>query len=176
MKQYLKTLCLITAFSASLMACSGNAHKHKQHHHDQHSMLSAEEAQAIIEPLYQMLSGDKSVVDGVRQNYSKNWQSYHSNEDYLGREDVIGFISGPLLDQIPNLNWEFKEIRVLSDNTVVVRGEATGTMASDVFLGEKVTAGKSFKIMAIDLHTIKDGKVVTSYHIEDWFGVVQQTR
>jgi predicted ester cyclase len=34
--------------------------------------------------------------------------------------------------------------------------------------------GKSFKVMSIDTRTIEDGKMVRSYHIEDWMGAVRQ--
>ena len=35
-------------------------------------------------------------------------------------------------------------------------------------------SGKSFKVMSIDIHDIADGKVVRSYHIENWMGAVRQ--
>jgi len=34
--------------------------------------------------------------------------------------------------------------------------------------------GKSFKLMSIDVHTLEGGKMVRSYHIEDWLGAVRQ--
>jgi hypothetical protein len=34
--------------------------------------------------------------------------------------------------------------------------------------------GKSFRLMSIDVHTIEAGKLVRSYHIEDWSGAVRQ--
>jgi predicted ester cyclase len=34
--------------------------------------------------------------------------------------------------------------------------------------------GKSFKLMSIDVHTIADGKLTRSYHLEDWMGAVRQ--
>ena len=35
-------------------------------------------------------------------------------------------------------------------------------------------SGKSFKLMSIDVHTIEDGKLTRSYHLEDWMGAVRQ--
>jgi predicted ester cyclase len=35
-------------------------------------------------------------------------------------------------------------------------------------------SGKSFKIMSIDIHTIEDGKIKRSYHVEDWAGAMRQ--
>jgi predicted ester cyclase len=53
-----------------------------------------------------------------------------------------------------------------------VRGEATGTPAGE-FMGAAPT-GKSFKMMSIDVHTLEGGKMVRTYHIEDWLGAVRQ--
>jgi predicted ester cyclase len=59
-----------------------------------------------------------------------------------------------------------------SGNRVIVRGEASGTPAGD-FMGVR-HGGKSFKLMSIDVHTIADGKLTRSYHLEDWMGAVRQ--
>ena len=72
---------------------------------------------------------------------------------------------------IPDLKWEIKEVLVTND-TVVVRGEATGTPAAP-FLGVAPT-GKPFKVMSIDTHVIRDGKFTKSYHVEDWQGATRQ--
>ena len=34
--------------------------------------------------------------------------------------------------------------------------------------------GKSFKLMSIDVHTLENGKLTRSYHLEDWMGAVRQ--
>jgi hypothetical protein len=34
--------------------------------------------------------------------------------------------------------------------------------------------GKSFRLMSIDVHTLEGGKMVRSYHVEDWIGAVRQ--
>ena len=36
--------------------------------------------------------------------------------------------------------------------------------------------GKSWEIMSIDIHTVENGKVVTSYHVEDWAGAIRQLK
>jgi predicted ester cyclase len=53
-----------------------------------------------------------------------------------------------------------------------VRGEATGTPAGELF-GAKPT-GKRFKTMAIDIFTLKNGKLASAYHVENWVGALQQ--
>ena len=53
-----------------------------------------------------------------------------------------------------------------SGDKVVVRSTLEGTQASE-FAGFP-SKGRSFKIMAIDIHQFKDGKVVKTWHVEDW--------
>ena len=55
---------------------------------------------------------------------------------------------------------------------VVVRGEATGTPAG-AFMGVP-HGGRKFTIMSIDVHTIANGKIARTYHIEDWMGAARQ--
>ena len=49
---------------------------------------------------------------------------------------------------------------------VVVRSTISGTQAAP-FAGFP-SKGKSFSVMAIDIHQFKDGKVVKTWHIENW--------
>ena len=55
---------------------------------------------------------------------------------------------------------------------IIVRGEAIGTPVSE-FWGAKST-GKSFKTMAIDIFRVKNGRLASAYHIENWMTALQQ--
>lgn len=57
---------------------------------------------------------------------------------------------------------------------VVVRSRATGTPNGPLFGVDG--KGKSFDILTIDIHTVEDGKIVRSYHLEDWAGALQQLK
>ena len=74
---------------------------------------------------------------------------------------------------IPDMKFEIKEMLVAGDR-VIVRGEVSGTPAGDLF-GVPHT-GKSFRIMAIDIQTIKDGKIARTYHLENWLSALAQLR
>jgi hypothetical protein len=65
---------------------------------------------------------------------------------------------------VPDLRWTIEDIRTFGDQ-IVVRGEATGTPVRE-FWGAKPT-GKSFKTMAIDVFTVKNGKLASAYHVEN---------
>jgi predicted ester cyclase len=71
------------------------------------------------------------------------------------------------------MKFEIKEVLVAGDR-VIVRGEVTGTPAGDLF--GVPHAGKSFRIMAIDIQTIQDGKIARTYHIENWLSALGQLR
>jgi predicted ester cyclase len=106
----------------------------------------------------------------LRQATAPEWVSCETDDVCGTREQVIAAIVGRH-KAIPDLKWEIKEVLV-SGNRITVRGEATGTPAGE-FMGVP-HGGKSFRLMSIDVHTIEAGKLVRSYHVEDWLGVVRQ--
>jgi predicted ester cyclase len=134
--------------------------------------MSAEAARASVAPFYKALNAEfaKESPDLVRQATAPEWVSCRGNDLCNSRDEVIAGIGGRLAS-IPDLKWQIKEVLV-SGNQVTVRGEATGTPVGE-FMGAPHT-GKSFKLMSIDVHTLEGGKMVHSYHLEDWMGAVRQ--
>lgn len=134
--------------------------------------LTAEEGRQIVAPFYEFLSNptDSQAAEQARQSFHNDWTSYYSNQGSKNLDQTLKFLGG-FGQLVPDLNWEIKDLKV-SGNTLIVRGEATGTPAGDFF--GVPHSGKSFKIMSIDMHTIEAGKVKTSYHIEDWAGAMRQ--
>ena len=134
--------------------------------------IGTEAARAGVAPFYKALNAEfaNDSADLIRQATTANWVSCRGNTDCNTRDQVIAGI-GQRLKSVPDLKWEIKEIAV-SGNQVTVRGEATGTPAGE-FMGAP-HSGKSFKLMSIDVHTLEGGKMVRSYHVEDWIGAVRQ--
>ena len=132
--------------------------------------LSADQARAAIAPFYQALNAGNDPVALIKQATSPDWTSC-SGDETCRQRDQVGIAIVSLEQAVPDLKWEVKDVMV-SDDRVVVRGEATGTPAGN-FLGV-APAGVSFRIMSIDVHTIKDGKIARSYHVLDWLGAVRQ--
>jgi ketosteroid isomerase-like protein len=102
---------------------------------------------------------------------------YQSCSGYLpnecwSRETSIKVVSN-FANSILDLKFDIKEVLVAGDR-VIVRGEVTGTPAGELF-GVPHT-GKSFKIMAIDIQTIKDGQIAKTYHMENWLSALGQLR
>ena len=132
--------------------------------------LTTEQARAAIAPFYKALNAGNDAVALVNQATSPEWVSCGGNDVCRSRDQVGVSIAG-LQKTVPDLKWEIKEVLVSGDRAIV-RGEATGTPAGS-FMGVP-PGGKSFRIMSIDVHTIKDGKLVRAYHVEDWMGAVRQ--
>jgi predicted ester cyclase len=134
--------------------------------------MSVEAARASVAPFYKALNAAfaKDSPDLIRQATAPEWVSCRGNDVCNSRDEVIAGI-GARQKSVPDLTWEIKEVLV-SGNQVTVRGEATGTPVAE-FFGAAPT-GKPFRIMSIDVHTIEGGRMVRSYHIEDWIGAVRQ--
>jgi len=100
-----------------------------------------------------------------------NWQSIGDYNAKAKTRDELYAQFGGVGKVVPNLHVEVKEI-IHEGNRFIVRGQMTGTPVAD-FFGVK-PSGKSFDIMNIDIHTVENGQIVTTYHIEDWATALQQ--
>jgi predicted SnoaL-like aldol condensation-catalyzing enzyme/predicted ester cyclase len=134
--------------------------------------LTIEEARRIVAPLYDALNepGKKDVAALLAKAAHPDYQSHHTNEEFLTRDQLTGVFKG-IGASVPDLKWTVMDIKVIGDQ-VIVRGEATGTPTAE-FWDAKPT-GKGFKTMAIDIFTIRDGKLASAYHVENWITALQQ--
>jgi predicted ester cyclase len=138
------------------------------------SPLTVEAAQRIVQPLYDALNQPqkKDVAALLTQACHTDYRSYSTNEEWLTREQLADVFK-QLGACIPDLRWDIKEIWT-AGNRIVVRGEATGTPVDDLF-GARPT-GRSFKTMALDIFTVRDDKLASACHVENWVGAMQQIR
>ena len=132
--------------------------------------LTANQARSIVIPFYKALNAGNDSIALINQATSPDWTSCGGNDACKPR-DQVGAAIGALHKAVPDLKWEIKELLVSGDR-VIVRGEASGT-PSGTFMGLP-PGGMSFRVMSIDLHTIEDGKIVRTYHLEDWMSAVRQ--
>ena len=138
--------------------------------------LSEGQVRTIIAPWYSLFNvasrGDvKAIQEQVLTADYESCSGYLPGECW-GRDTSIKVV-GNFANSIPDMKFELKEMLVAGDR-VIVRGEVSGTPAGDLF-GVPHT-GKSFKIMAIDIQTIKDGKIAKTFHIENWLSALGQLR
>lgn len=134
------------------------------------------ELKTTVQQFYDALStapNDNSAVE-IGHWMATDWTSTPTPAGGPGLE---GFVKTLHLfhGMIPDLNWEVKEMLV-DGNRVIVRSEATGTPNSPEghFFGVPTSGKKSFSVQTIDIHTLKDGKMVRGYHCEDWAAAIQQ--
>jgi ketosteroid isomerase-like protein len=164
-----KTLLRLAAAAAALSAaCAASAQ----------SALTEAQAHAVIEPWYAMFNQpfhgnvaaqhDKVVTD----DYRTCWNPEDVAGACWGKTQSIKTITN-FAKTVPDMRFNIKEVLV-SGNRVVVRGEVTGTPSGD-FFGVAHT-GRSFRILAIDIQTIQDGKIAQTYHLENWLLGVAQLR
>lgn len=130
---------------------------------------------ATVQTFYDFLSnpGSKSHAKVFQANVSADWQSVGN---YSGKNKTAGKFVGQLgffAKLIPDLKWKVEEM-IQSGDRVIVRGRASGTPKGPLFGVDG--KGKSFTIMSIDIHTLKDGKIVKTYHVEDWAGALAQLK
>ena len=138
--------------------------------------LTEGQARAAIAPWYalfnQPVQGDMRTLQEqvLTADYESCW-CYLPGECW-GRETSIKVVGG-FAKSIPDMKFEIKEVLVAGDR-VIVRGEVTGTPSGELF-GVPHT-GKSFRIMAIDIQTIRDGKIAKTFHMENWLSALGQLR
>ena len=138
--------------------------------------LSEGQARTIIAPWYSLFNvASRADVKAIQEQVLT--ADYESCSGYLpgecwGRDTSIKVV-GNFANSIPDMKFEIKEMLVAGDR-VIVRGEVSGMPAGDLF--GVLHTGKSFKIMAIDIQTIKDGKIAKTFHIENWLSALGQLR
>src|SRR6059036_2933512 len=138
--------------------------------------LTEAQARAAIAPWYvlfnQPVQGDMKTLQEqiLTPDYESCW-GYLPGECW-GRDNSIRVVGG-FATSIPDMKFDIKEVLVSGDR-VIVRGEVSGTPAGDLF--GVAHSGKSFRIMAIDIQTIKDGKIARTYHLENWLSALGQLR
>ena len=164
-------LALFASFAIGATFVSVNAQTEQA---DIAPSLTVEQARAIVAPLYEALNEptEKDVPALLANATNPDYRSCSTNSDCLSRDQLAGVFTA-LGKIIPDLNWTIKDIWT-SGNRIVVRGEATGTPTGELF-GVKPT-GKSFKTISIDMFTVKDGRLATAYHVENWLAAMEQIK
>lgn len=134
--------------------------------------LTSDKARTLVAPIYDALTepGKKDVDALLRQTTANDFISCSTESECVGRDALVARFKS-LADTVPDLSWKIKDLWV-SGSDVIVRAEAVGTPVRS-FLGIQPT-GKSFKTMSIDIYQTRSGKIVRSYHVENWTSAIRQ--
>ena len=103
--------------------------------------------------------------DLLDQILAPTWEDIPLNEGQGAGRDGFKPVVGHFHAIFPDLKIVNEDIIEAGDK-VIVRSTLSGTQAAP-FAGFP-SKGKSMSVMAIDIHQFKDGKVVKSWHIENW--------
>ncbi len=87
-----------------------------------------------------------------------------------GRDGMKGALDG-FISSFPDFRVRNEDL-IANGDKVVVRSTITATQHR-VFAGLPAT-GKPLKIMAIDIHKICNGRVLQTWHVEDWLSALFQ--
>ena len=96
-----------------------------------------------------------------------------SSVDSKGAEQLMGQLEF-FWKLIPDLKWEPQEI-INEGDVYVVRSAVTGTPNGN-FMGTPTDGSKTLSIMTMDMHTMKDGKFISTHHVEDWATAMGQLK
>lgn len=101
-----------------------------------------------------------------------DFQSINAKES-KGKTQLIGQVAG-FWKLMPDMKWEIKDM-VQEGNQVVVRSEFSASPKGN-FMGMDLDGSKTFKTMAMDMHTIENGQIKTVYHVEEWSTAIAQLK
>ncbi|MEI6411556.1 MAG: ester cyclase [Bacteroidota bacterium] len=101
-----------------------------------------------------------------------DFQSINAKET-KGKAQLIGQVAG-FWKLMPDMKWEIKDM-VQEGNQVVVRSELSASPIGN-FMGMELDGTKSFKTMAMDMHTVENGQIKMVYHIEEWATAIAQLK
>ena len=128
----------------------------------------------VVEAFYAQLLSSAAAPDVANRAMKIMAENWESVGDYSGvnksRDQFVRQLQG-FGKLMPDLKWSVQEI-MREGNRYIVRSRVTGTPTGPLF--GVPPSGKGFDIMSIDIHTVENGAIVRSYHIEDWAGALRQ--
>lgn len=137
------------------------------------SVSAKADDKAVVTAFYTQLLSAPNSAD-IEQRVAKvvvdKWVSIPTPR---GGKDAAGLVKSlkGFGAAIPDLKWSVQEI-LKDGNRYTVRSIATGTPTKQFFGVEP--SGKSFEIMTIDIHTVENGRITKSYHVEEWATAIRQ--
>ena len=111
---------------------------------------------------------DPRLVDSI---LSEGWEDIPAAPGQPAGREGMKHLIAQLTTTFPDLKVTNHDI-LQDGNKVTVRSEMTATQRAD-FLGVPAK-GRTLRIMAIDIHEFRDGKIVRTWHTEDWLTGLHQ--
>jgi predicted ester cyclase len=135
--------------------------------HQANARLRAE--REAVETFYRAFSErEPDLVDTV---LTPDWQDIPMAPGQAAGPEGIKAIIRMLGEALPDLRITIPDT-VQEPGKIAVRGEITGTHEGPLF-GIAAT-GKQVSFRLYEFHTLQKGRVATTWHMEDWFGLFLQ--
>jgi len=139
-----------------------------------------EEIIAILTPFYSVFNAGVDPTAAISSVTTSDWLSCGNGD--VGCQTVAQIVSsfivgfGSIVVR-GSITFKFEDI-VIAGNSVLVRGELSAIPLSidQPPFNFFNPARTRFTIMTQDIHTIKDGKISRTYHIEDFVGAIGQIK
>ena len=127
----------------------------------------------LVSTFYRAFSGETHLLDAV---VSADWEDIPAGPEQQPGPDGIKPIIGGMQSSFANLEIVVHDIvdgRGADGNGKIgVRAEMRGTHTGDLF-GTRAT-GRAVRIPIHEFHDVRDGRLTRTWHLEDWFGFLQQ--
>lgn len=111
---------------------------------------------------------DPAILDRI---LSKDWVDIPSPPGTPAGPAGVKPLLAMLRTSFPDLNLTVKDI-LQDGNKVVVRAEMAGTQ-KEAFMGFP-SKNRKMSIQVVDIHEFKDGKILRTWHTEDWMTGLRQ--
>lgn len=163
---------LSAVMCAALVAQSGAPSQTTRRHPPQRqtSASGLEQNKTLVREFY--VPFNIGAVERFDAVLAPNWIEHPAAvpDQQPGREAYKPIIRG-LREAMPDIRIEIKEM-IAEGDRVVVRSELSATPKTE-FMGV-APSGKRFTIMTIDIHRIADGRIVETWHVEDFVDALRQ--
>ncbi len=111
---------------------------------------------------------DPGLIDSI---LSENWVDIPAAPGQPPGREGVKHILVELTTTFPDLQVTIEEI-LQDGNKVIVRSAITGTQR-ETFMGFPAK-NRKMTIQAVDIHEFQDGKIVRTWHTEDWMTGLHQ--
>lgn len=118
------------------------------------------------------VGGTPNLTERLNQLLSDNFESRNAAET-KGKQTMVAQING-FWKIMPDMRWEIQDM-VQEGNRVVVRSLFSASPRGN-FMGLELDGSKSFQTMAMDMHTVENGQILTVYHVEEWSTAIAQLK
>ncbi|HNL40214.1 MAG TPA: ester cyclase [Saprospiraceae bacterium] len=118
------------------------------------------------------VGGTNNLTERLQQLLADGFESRNAAET-KGKQTMIAQING-FWNLMPDMKWEIQDM-VQEGDRVVVRSLFSASPRGN-FMGMELDGSKSFKTMAMDMHTVENGQIRTVYHVEEWSTAIAQLK